>query len=68
MCVHHMHSQESEEGIRSPGTKVVVDCELPCGYWESSPGPPQEQYVLVTSDSFLQHPFVGLRLVACIPC
>jgi len=43
--------QTPQEAIR-PG---VTDCsELPCGYWDSNPGPPVEQPVLLTAEPWLQ--------------
>lgn len=44
MAVHHAHAwftQRSEEGIRSLGTEVKDDGELPCGRWEPNSGPLQ---------------------------
>ena len=38
----HMYArcpQKSEEGIRSPGTRVTDGCEPPCGCWKVNPGP-----------------------------
>lgn len=37
-----------KRGYQSPGTGIVDSCELPCQYWESNPGPLQEQPVLLT--------------------
>lgn len=46
MCVcvsmYHMHAwcvRRSEEGVRSPGIGIRDGCGLPCGYWETKPGP-----------------------------
>lgn len=39
MFVYHMHawcSCKSEEGFRSPGSKVIDGCEPPCGCWKSN--------------------------------
>lgn len=33
-----------------PGTRVVNTCELPCGFWELNPDPPEEQPVLLTTE------------------
>jgi E3 ubiquitin-protein ligase NEDD4 len=40
--------EEAEEGVGSLGTEVTDSFELPCGCWESNPGPPEEQPVLET--------------------
>lgn len=56
-CVHHVHfwyPKKSEEGIGDTGTGAVDDCELPCGGWESNPGPLQEQ-VFLTKPSYQAH-------------
>ena len=37
-----------EEGVLFPGTGVLDGCELPYGPWELSPGPLEEQPVLLT--------------------
>lgn len=42
--------QETEEGIRFPGTGVTEGFEPLCGYWELNPGPLQEQPVLSTAE------------------
>lgn len=39
---------EVREGLKSPETGVTEDCELPCGCWEPSLGPLQEQQKLLT--------------------
>ena len=44
------------EGIRSPGIGVTDSGELPCGCWELSPGPLEEQPVLLTTEPSLQCP------------
>lgn len=50
MCVYHMCVcclQRSEEGVGSPGTGVMGDCELQsmgdCGWWELNSGSLQEK-------------------------
>jgi hypothetical protein len=42
------------EGVRSPGTGIIDNCELPCGCWELNPGPLEEQPVLSTAEPSLQ--------------
>lgn len=42
--------QRPEEAIRSLGTRVAGDCELPTSCWESTPGPLQEQPGLFTTE------------------
>lgn len=44
---------------RALGLGVTDSCELTCGYWESNPGPPEEQSILLTTQlSFqLQGPY-----------
>lgn len=34
------------ESVRSSGTGVRDNCELPCRCWQLNPGPPEEQTVL----------------------
>ena len=43
-----------EKDIRSPETGVTESCELPCGCWESNPGPLKEQAVFLTAEPSLQ--------------
>lgn len=48
MCVHSVqlwYSQRPEKGVRVPGIEVIGDGDLPCGFWEPSPVPLQEQQV-----------------------
>lgn len=50
VSVHHVVSERrSEKGAGFPRTEVTSVCELTCGCWESKPGPPQGQQVLLTS-------------------
>lgn len=35
------------KGVRYSGTRVLDSSELPCGYWELSPSPTEEQPVLL---------------------
>lgn len=50
MYGHHVLSeQRPEKGSGFPGAEVTSVCELTCGCWESKPGPPQGQQVLLTS-------------------
>ena len=42
------------EGVGSRGTGVTDSCELPCGCWESIPGPLEEESVLLTTELSLQ--------------
>jgi hypothetical protein len=42
------------EGIRSPGTRVIDNCELPCGCWKLTLGPLEEQPVLLTIEPSVQ--------------
>ena len=66
VCVCTVCPQRSDESIRFPGTGVTDSCELPCGCWESNPGPLQEQSVRVTTENSLKssHPafYVGSTL------
>ena len=41
------------EGARYPGTGVIDNCKLPCGYWELNLGPLEEQPVLLTVEPSL---------------
>jgi hypothetical protein len=52
VCVWYPWSPE--EGHRVSGTRVTVGCELPCGCWDSNPGPLEEQPVLLTMVLSLQ--------------
>lgn len=40
--------------VQSGGTGVTDGCELPCGCWESNPGPLEKQPVLLTAAPSLQ--------------
>ena len=44
----------SEGHTRFPETAVTDTCELPCGCWELSPGPLDQQPVLLTTEPSLQ--------------
>ena len=54
MCICASPNSYLCEGVRSPGTGVTDNCELPCGYWELNPGPLEEQAVLLTAEPSLQ--------------
>lgn len=59
ISVYHMHAwcpQRSEEGIRSPGTGVPDNCELPCGCWDLNLGSLEEKPVLLAAEPPLQTP------------
>ena len=45
---------EVRREIRSPGTRSTDGCEPPHGYWDSSPGPLEEQPVPLTTEPSLQ--------------
>lgn len=52
-CVEasHMHERPTDvQEVSSPGTAVIDGCKLLCECWESNPGPPQEQQVLLTPE------------------
>jgi hypothetical protein len=49
LCPHRL-----TKDIGSPGTRVIDDCWLPCGCWESNSGSLEEQPKLLTSDTSLQ--------------
>lgn len=55
------------ESARAPATGAVDGCELPCGFWESNPGPLEEQPTLLTAEPFLQPPETSL-LKSCAKC
>jgi hypothetical protein len=43
------------EGVGYPEACIIASCELPCGCWESNPGPLEEQpVILLISESSLQ--------------
>lgn len=46
--------QRSEEGVGSPGTGVIEDCELACGCWELNPSSLQVRHVFLTMEPSLQ--------------
>lgn len=48
---------ETVEEIGSPIGTVTGSCELSNVFWELSPGPLQEQYVVLIAETYLQ-PFV----------
>lgn len=48
------HPRRPGEDVRSPGTGARAACELPCRPWELNTGPPKEEPVLLTPESFLQ--------------
>ncbi|ERE84501.1 E3 ubiquitin-protein ligase [Cricetulus griseus] len=48
------YPRKPEKGIGYFGNGVIDSCELPCGCWESNPGPLQEQQVLLTMGPSLQ--------------
>lgn len=54
-CMYAWCLQTSGEGIRSPRTGVTI-VEPLCGYWKLIPGPLEEQPVVFTAESSLQHP------------
>lgn len=49
---------------------ILDSCELPCAFWESNPGPWQEQLVLLTAETPVQTRFVaffGGKFLDCTP-
>lgn len=52
MYGYHMHavSKGATRGRWTPGTRVVKDCEPPCGCWKFKRGPLEEQHVLFTAE------------------
>lgn len=56
VCVLYAYLMPMEvtEGIRSPGTRVVNGCMLPCQCGELNPGPQQEQHTFLTAELVLQ--------------
>lgn len=51
VCAPHACLVPKEEGVRSPGTGVMGDCEQPCGCWDPAQALLQE---LVTDELPLQ--------------
>lgn len=49
LCTTHTVPMRSEESTGPPGAHTD-DCELPCRSWEWSPGPLQEQLMLLTAE------------------
>ena len=58
--------QRPEEGIGTPGTGVTDNCELPCEYWESNLGLPEEQTVLLNIEPFLHPVLIFEALSHCL--
>lgn len=55
---------ETRRGVGSPGPGVTGSCKLPCWYSESNPGPLQESYLLLTTETFFfQSLNAGLSIV-----
>ena len=64
VCMFHLHvyvraphplvPEEPEEGIGSPGTGVTDGCEPPCGCWEQSSCPLEEQQMVLIAEPSLQ--------------
>ena len=63
----HVYLQRPEEGDRSPGTRVMDSCEIPCGCWELNPGLLEEQPVLLTFELSLHLIVFVLDKFPCIP-
>lgn len=53
MCIGVLLGMYIYVKVSSPGTVVTGSCELPCGWWESNLGPP-DQPVLLNTDPSLQ--------------
>ena len=45
----------TEEDVRSPGVKITDGCDLPYQCWELTPGPLEEQLLLLSTEPSL-HP------------
>ena len=64
--------EETEEGLRSPGTSYMSGCEPPCRWWELNLGLLQEQEMLLTTGPFLQANFFSfsfkLIFTEVLPC
>lgn len=59
--VYHVYAWppgRSEEGIRSPGTGINGDYELPRGCWDLNPGLLQEQVLLAAEPSLQALPHI----------
>lgn len=52
-CLNAWFLQRSEEGISTPRTRLTDICEPLCVVWELNPGPPNEQLVLLASETSL---------------
>lgn len=55
ISVHHVHavSMEARRGCQVLRNCVTDNGELPCGCWESNPGPLQEDQALFTAEPYL---------------
>lgn len=68
--MHIPGAQYAGKCVRSPGTRAMNGCELPCGYWKLNLGPLQEQafatpeLYLQLQQSFRIHVLRGLRDMA----
>ena len=58
MPVHQVPGKSGKDS-GSPASGVTDGCELPCGCWESNPGPLEEQPVLLTTEPALQPLLTG---------
>lgn len=57
VCIYHMYgSCRPKEGVVSPVTGVMNNCEPPCRCWQSNLGPLEEQPVVLITEPFLQPP------------
>jgi hypothetical protein len=57
MYVYHLYTQCLQmpvDGIRSPETRVRDGYKSPCGYYKLSPGPVEENSMLLTTEQSLQ--------------
>jgi hypothetical protein len=52
MCVPHVCQGPSE--VRSPRTRILYTCELPCRCWEQNLGSLQDKQVLITTELSIQ--------------
>lgn len=56
LCVPHVYflAAEARRPLRTPGTRVTDDSELPPGYQDLNSDPLEEQPMILTTKSFLQ--------------
>lgn len=66
VSVHHVCAVPAEARRNQgkfPATGVTYSCELPCGFWETNPGPLQEQQMFLIPEPLSSPPFPTILLL-----